>query len=198
MTRVNANIQPAELINKHLMGEYFEIRRVRLVKPSNDKNIKFKLGTGHVRFFATNKTTTIQRLKDISAELIDRQLITYGSYLSTLQLFYNAWGEKQCNDNITESIYCYEPAESDLARFRILQSLYKIYKKSDLQKYKKQHLNFIDAVKLLNFCTTDYINYVDAILGILQKYISNNVLTSDWKIDDTLKLLIEKPFETLI
>ena len=64
--------------------------------------------------------------------------------------------------------------ESDLARFRILQSLYKTYKKSYLQKYDNQYINFIDAIKLLNFWTTDYINYVDAILDILRKYVSNN------------------------
>lgn len=56
MTRINANIPPAELCDAHLLAEHREITRVPNTIRSGRaiiKNIpkKFTLNTGHVKFF---------------------------------------------------------------------------------------------------------------------------------------------------
>ena len=56
MTRINVGIKPAELVNKHLIAEHREIKRIPNCIAKGKYNMegipdKFKLGTGHVKFF---------------------------------------------------------------------------------------------------------------------------------------------------
>ena len=56
MTRINCGIPPAELVDKHLLAEHREIKRIPNMVRSNRVNFKeipekFTLGKGHVRFF---------------------------------------------------------------------------------------------------------------------------------------------------
>ena len=56
MTRINVGILPSELTDKHLLAEHREIKRIPncIVKGKYNMNgipDKFKLGTGHVKFF---------------------------------------------------------------------------------------------------------------------------------------------------
>lgn len=56
MTRINANIDPADLCDQHLLAEYREIVRIPnhvLKHKINFTQIPdtFRLGTGHVKFF---------------------------------------------------------------------------------------------------------------------------------------------------
>ena len=56
MTRINAGIPPAELTNKHLIAEHREIKRIPNCIAKGKYKMegipdKFKLGTGHVKFF---------------------------------------------------------------------------------------------------------------------------------------------------
>ena len=56
MTRINVGIPPAELINQHLLAEHREIKRIPNCIAKGKYNMegipdKFKLGTGHVKFF---------------------------------------------------------------------------------------------------------------------------------------------------
>ena len=56
MTRINVGIPPAELVNKHLLAEHREIKRIPncISKGKYSMNgipNRFKLGTGHVKFF---------------------------------------------------------------------------------------------------------------------------------------------------
>ena len=56
MTRINIGVSPNELIGKHLLAEHREIKRIpNCIKKGRYKMIgipdKFKLGTGHVKFF---------------------------------------------------------------------------------------------------------------------------------------------------
>ncbi len=56
MTRINCGIPPADLSNKHLIAEHREIKRIPNVVSKGKFNLngqpkKFKLGTGHVKFF---------------------------------------------------------------------------------------------------------------------------------------------------
>lgn len=56
MTRINAGIPPAELVNKHLLAEHREIKRIPNCVANGKYNMdgipdRFKLGTGHVKFF---------------------------------------------------------------------------------------------------------------------------------------------------
>ena len=68
MTRINANIPPAELCDSHLLAEHREITRVANTIKSGRAIIKdiprkFTLGTGHVKFFY-NKVRFIQNRYD--------------------------------------------------------------------------------------------------------------------------------------
>ena len=56
MTRINVGIPPAELINQHLIAEHREIKRIPNCIAKGKYKMegipdKFKLGTGHVKFF---------------------------------------------------------------------------------------------------------------------------------------------------
>ena len=56
MTRINVGIPPAELTNQHLIAEHREIKRIPNCIAKGKYNMngipdKFKLGTGHVKFF---------------------------------------------------------------------------------------------------------------------------------------------------
>lgn len=56
MTRINCGIDPKTLHNKHLLAEHREIVRIpNSIKSGKSKvtdiPLKFKLGTGHVKFF---------------------------------------------------------------------------------------------------------------------------------------------------
>ena len=56
MTRINVGIPPAELVNQHLIAEHREIKRIPNCIAKGKYSMegipdKFKLGTGHVKFF---------------------------------------------------------------------------------------------------------------------------------------------------
>lgn len=56
MTRINVGVAPSELTNKHLLAEHREIKRIPNVIKSGRFSMegqpdKFKLGSGHVKFF---------------------------------------------------------------------------------------------------------------------------------------------------
>ncbi len=56
MTRINVGIPPAELVNQHLIAEHREIKRIPNCIAKGKYNMegipnKFKLGSGHVKFF---------------------------------------------------------------------------------------------------------------------------------------------------
>ena len=56
MTRINVRISPTELTDKHLLAEHREIKRIPNCVAKGKYNMngipeRFKLGTGHVKFF---------------------------------------------------------------------------------------------------------------------------------------------------
>ena len=56
MTRINVGIPPADLVNQHLIAEHREIKRIPNCIAKGKYNMdgipdRFKLGTGHVKFF---------------------------------------------------------------------------------------------------------------------------------------------------
>ena len=174
MTRVNANLKPSELLNKHLTGEYFEIRRVRHYKPNKSvEDTKFKLGTGHVKFFSTHKTTTIARVKLISEAMLERGLASIDSVNSTMDLFTEAWGH---DIHSTDNLYQYTDYENDLVRIRLLQSMTNMYQKRPHQSYFKQRLSITEAINILDFQTPEAIQYKQTIVDhILQNQIIDYV-----------------------
>ncbi len=80
MTRINANISPARLIDQHLVAEYREIVRIPNAVRKIDVHVlsakhipsKFTLGTGHVIFFYDKIKYLHDRFKDICAEMRSR------------------------------------------------------------------------------------------------------------------------------
>jgi deoxyribonuclease (pyrimidine dimer) len=77
MTRINAGIPPRELTGKHLLAEHREIKRVpNLIRKGKysleNQPDKFKLGTGHVKFFYNKLLYLKNRYLEIHEECIRR------------------------------------------------------------------------------------------------------------------------------
>ena len=77
MTRINVGIPPAELINQHLIAEHREIKRIPNCIAKGKYNMegipnKFKLGTGHVKFFYNKLLYLKNRYISLYKECIKR------------------------------------------------------------------------------------------------------------------------------
>lgn len=74
MTRVNAAIPPANLCDKHLLSEHYEIIRVRHAQISKQKPAKdFILNKGHVIFFKDKLGFIAERYRSIHEECLRRK-----------------------------------------------------------------------------------------------------------------------------
>jgi deoxyribonuclease (pyrimidine dimer) len=79
MTRINCGIPPAELNNKMLFAEYREIKRIpNLITKGkfslNGQPKKFKLGTGHCKFFYDKCGYLLKRFKLLRQECLNRKI----------------------------------------------------------------------------------------------------------------------------
>lgn len=77
MTRINAGIRPAELVDRHLLAELREIKRIPNVVKGGKARLdgipeRFSLGTGHVRFFYNKLGYLLRRYRSLRAEAIRR------------------------------------------------------------------------------------------------------------------------------
>lgn len=77
MTRINVGVKPSLLNNKHLIAEHREIKRIpNMVSSGRAKIIdippKFKLGSGHVKFFYNKLGYLKNRYEEIYKECINR------------------------------------------------------------------------------------------------------------------------------
>ena len=98
MTRINVGIPPAELINQHLIAEHREIKRIPNCIAKGKYNMegipdKFKLGTGHVKFFYNKLLYLKNRYTSLYNECIKRGF--------NVQNYIGAWNnvpEKLMND----------------------------------------------------------------------------------------------------
>ena len=87
MTRVNFQIDPSELCDQHLRAEWRELMRLRHAAAKRIQELDraaalgkraraipptFRLGTGHVRYFADKGVEVITRHKAIYDEMIHR------------------------------------------------------------------------------------------------------------------------------
>lgn len=117
MTRINCGIPPEELHYKHLLAEHREIVRIPNQVASGRFSLagrpeKFKLGTGHVRFFFDKLLYLKKRYEELYAECLRRKFnVTYlgGAWDSVPQ--------KMMND--------YTPTEEDriIVRERIAERI---------------------------------------------------------------------------
>lgn len=88
MTRINVGIPPANLIDKHLLAEHREIKRIPNMVKSGRAIIKdipptFRLGPGHVKFFYNKLGYLLTRYKEIQQECLKRNF--------NIQDYSNAW-----------------------------------------------------------------------------------------------------------
>lgn len=79
MTRINANIQPVDLIDQHLIAEYREIIRIPNVINKKGYVIKaypqsFRLSTGHVLYFYNKIKFLHKRFLALKAEMNNRKI----------------------------------------------------------------------------------------------------------------------------
>ena len=77
MTRINAGIRPAELVDQHLLAELREIKRIPNVVKQGKAKLdgipeRFSLGTGHVRFLYNKLGYLLRRYRSLHAEAIRR------------------------------------------------------------------------------------------------------------------------------
>ena len=77
MTRINVGIPPADLVNQHLIAEHREIKRIPNCIAKGKYNMdgipdKFKLGTGHVKFFYNKLLYLKNRYISLYNECIQR------------------------------------------------------------------------------------------------------------------------------
>ena len=95
MTRINAGILPEDLTSKHLIAEHREIKRIPNCVGKGKYNMdnipdKFKLGTGHVKFFYNKLLYLKNRYRSLYEECIRRGF--------SVQNYINAW------DNVPEDL----------------------------------------------------------------------------------------------
>lgn len=117
MTRINVGIPPKELVDKHLMAEHREIKRVPNCISKGKYNLsgqpkKFTLGTGHVKFFYDKLLYLQKRYEELYAECKRRGFnVTY---------YGDAW--KDVPDNLMND---YSPTDEDreIIRERIRERL---------------------------------------------------------------------------
>ena len=105
MTRINVGIPPTELVNQHLIAEHREIKRIPNCIAKGRYNMdgipdRFKLGTGHVKFFYNKLLYLKSRYIKLYEECISRGF--------NVQNYINAW------DNVpNELMNDYQPTEVD-------------------------------------------------------------------------------------
>ena len=105
MTRRNVGIQPVELNNQHLIAEHREIKRIPNCIAKGKYNMdgipnKFKLGTGHVKFFYNKLLYLKNRYISLYNECIKRGF--------NVQNYIGAW------DNIPQELMNdYKPTYTD-------------------------------------------------------------------------------------
>ena len=116
MTRINVGILPKELSNKHLIAEHREIKRIPNCISKGKYNMdgqpdRFKLGTGHVKFFYDKLSYLKDRYISLYNECIHRGF--------NVQNYTGAW------DNIPKELMGnYIPTEDDrkLIQQRIIEN----------------------------------------------------------------------------
>lgn len=119
MTRINCGIHPSELTDKHLLAEHREIKRIPNAIKNGRFNLKgqpnkFKLGTGHVKFFYDKCGYLKKRYESLYRECVNRGMnVTY---------FGNAWADLPIN-----MMKNYKPTNEDarIVRIRIKERLNK-------------------------------------------------------------------------
>ena len=105
MTRINVGIPPAELTNQHLIAEHREIKRIPNCIAKGKYNMegipeKFKLGTGHVKFFYNKLEYLFTRYVKLYLECKNRGF--------NVQNYIGAW------DNIPQELMNdYKPTYTD-------------------------------------------------------------------------------------
>jgi hypothetical protein len=77
MTRINVGIPPNELVNQHLLAEHRELKRIPNCVAKGKYNMdgipeRFKLGTGHVKFFYNKLLYLKKRYVSLYEECIKR------------------------------------------------------------------------------------------------------------------------------
>lgn len=105
MTRINVGVLPSELSDKHLLAEHREIKRIPNKVASGKYKLdgipdRFKLGTGHVRFFYDKLLHLKKRYDSLYEECVRRGFnVTY---------FGDAW--KSVPKDLMND---YEPTDAD-------------------------------------------------------------------------------------
>ena len=95
MTRINVGIPPAELTDKHLLAEHREIKRIPNCIAKGKYNMdgipkRFKLGSGHVKFFYNKLLYLRNRYLELYNECKNRGF--------NVQNYINAW------DNVPQEL----------------------------------------------------------------------------------------------
>lgn len=123
MTRINVGIKPSELIRQHLLAEHREIKRIPNVIKSGRYNMigqpsKFKLGTGHVKFFYDKIGYLKRRYIELYEECVKR-----GYNVTDYTEAFGGIDKLLMND------YKETPQDREMLQVRINERLHKMSKK---------------------------------------------------------------------
>lgn len=96
MTRINVGIEPFELIDKHLLAEHREIKRIPNCIHKGRYSLngipkEFKLGEGHVKFFYNKLAYLHKRYISIHKECLNRG--------------FNVTDFSECFENLPKKLY---------------------------------------------------------------------------------------------
>ena len=111
MTRINAGIEPIELVDKHLLAELREIKRIPNCIKSGRYSLdgipsKFKLGSGHVKFFYNKLKYLLNRYNVLRIEAIKRGFNVQdfsSAWDGCPKELFNDWKPSDEDRNIVES-----------------------------------------------------------------------------------------------
>lgn len=158
MTRINAGIPPACLIDKHLRAEIRELPRVFTAvrkRIDNEKPIgvkyNFCLGPGHVTFFNNKPTYLMKRYDALLSEYNERTSKRYGDQKGFSKVIDNANFVADYFDG-TEPEYWPGTEEKELLTGRIVSRIMTM-KRDPMFRGKK--ITRGDAVRILVLCFCD-------------------------------------------
>lgn len=132
MTRVNSAIAPESLCDQHLVAEYGEVLRINRESyrtPFHKIPKEFKLGKGHVKFFADKGKFIMRRHNDLKTEMHKRGYNT--NYTYTLH------NEGYNNDYTTTQ------KEFNELQYRIIEQM------PDKPRYYKKYISVQEAIDML-------------------------------------------------
>ncbi len=144
MTRINANIEPRNLTDQHLLAEHREIKRMCDMYSKRSEASKFDdipqeftLNKGHMTFFLDKGKFTHDRYKSLYSECLNRGF--------NVTNFSDSW-TKYINDDQFYKGWESTEKDNDIIIKRIIERL---KESKQTPRYRGQTISIVDAINNL-------------------------------------------------